>query len=125
MSLFDPPTQDKLSDHFPEGTPFWLLGAKYEGVQPTSFGDSPQAAIVVCPPNVEQDAKQYRVWGTLAEQVHAMEPGDIPAEVSIVKSGRKNVWRLIQKLDSMTGVEGLRQVNAGDTVAVQNEEPPF
>ena len=113
MSIFDPPKQDKLSDDFTQGTLFWLLAAQYDGVQPTSFGESVQASIVACPIGEEHNQKQYRVWGTLAEQVQQMEEGDLPAEVEVVKQGRKNVWRLSKKLHDVTPAE------------VPEEEPPF
>lgn len=98
MSLYDPPKQERLSDTFPLGTLFWLLGGKYEGIQPTTFGDSEQATIVAAPVGEPTAAKQYRVWGTLAEQVREMEEGDIPAEVEVAQEGRRHVFRLSKHL---------------------------
>ena len=99
MSLFDEPKREGLSDVFPHNTLFWLLTANYEGIQPTEYGESPQAAITACPVDKLDDTKQFRVWGTLAEQISQMDENDIPAEVEVAKLGRKNIWRLSKKLD--------------------------
>lgn len=112
MTLYDPPKQEKLSDVFPLNTLFWLLGARYEGIQPTSFGDSEQANLVVSPVGETSAAKQFRVWGTLAEQVREMEEGDIPAEVEVTKEGRRHVFRLSKKL----GVESQPVTSDGEDI---------
>src|ERR1700730_12484668 len=115
MSIFDPPKEEKLSDVFPMGEKFWLLYAEFEGVQPTTYGASPQASISVCEPDHPEDAKQFRVWGVLASQIQEMEDGEIPAEVYIGQQGRKHVWVPVRKID----------LAAPTATTTEQEEPPY
>lgn len=101
MSLYDPPNEDKLSDTFPEGMPFMLYSAEYEGMQKTSFGDSHQATVSAGPADRTGDPKQYRVFGRLAEQVKQLEPDDVPALVRVVKKGRAHVWEKAEQTDDI------------------------
>lgn len=92
MSIFDPPNEDKLTDDFPEGTSFMLLDGDYEGIKNTSFGPQASASVTCGPVDRSSEAKTYKVWGTLAEQVAQIEHGDLPQMVKIGKQGRRNVW---------------------------------
>jgi hypothetical protein len=101
MSLFDKPNEDKLSNDYPLGTPFMLYSAEYEGVRNTSFGPSAQATVTVGAVDRTGDTKDYRVFGSLAEQIKNMESGDLPAIVAVERNGRRHVWT--QAGDSATG----------------------
>lgn len=96
MSLFDPPNEEKLSDVYPEGTPFMLYSAEHEGIRSTTYGDSHQATVSVGDADRKGDPKQYRVFGRLAEQVKQLEAGELPALVTIAKEGRAFVWKPVQ-----------------------------
>lgn len=92
MGLFDPPNEDKLSEIYPEGTPFMLYEVEHEGIRSTAYGDSHQASVVVGPADRKGDNKQYKVFGRLAEQTKQVAPGDLPALVTIKKEGRALTW---------------------------------
>lgn len=96
MGMFDKPNEDKLSDDFPEGTPFMLYEAEYEGMKNTSFGESHQATVTAGPADRSGETKDYRVFGRLAEQIKKMESSDLPAIVKIVKYGRAHTWEKVE-----------------------------
>jgi hypothetical protein len=115
--LFDPPPQRNLSDVFPLNEPFWLLRAEFEGVQPTTYGDAPQAAITVCPVGNTGEAEIFRVWGTLARQVEQMDPDDLPAQVVVRREGRRHMFGLERELE--VAEVGVLPATGGD------EDVPF
>lgn len=92
LSIFDQPNEDKLSDDYPEGTPFMLYSAEYEGVKNTSFGPGHQATVLVGPEDRSGENKEYRVFGRLAEQVKKLDAGELPARVKIIREGRAFSW---------------------------------
>jgi hypothetical protein len=96
MSIFDPPNEKRLSDEYPEGTPFTLYSADYEGVKGTSFGDSHTASVTVGPADRTSEPEVYRVFGRLAEQTKQLEPGDLPGLVCIKKEGRAHIWSKVE-----------------------------
>lgn len=109
MSIFDKPKQESLSSVFGHNKLFWLLSASYEGIQPTEFGDSPQASITVCEVEKNDEPKQFRVWGSLAEQISQMDEGELPAEVEVGKLGRKNIWQFSKKLEGIAVTENVAE----------------
>jgi hypothetical protein len=92
IGLFDPPNEDKLSEIYPEGTPFMLYEVEHEGIRSTAFGDSHQASVMVGAADRKDNPKQYRVFGRLAEQTKQVAHGDLPALVTIKKEGRALTW---------------------------------
>jgi hypothetical protein len=96
MSLFDKPNEEKLSDNYPEGTPFMLYTAEHEGIRSTAYGDSHQASVLVGPADRSGEPKLYRVFGRLAEQVKQLAPGELPALVTIAKEGRSLTWKPVE-----------------------------
>jgi len=92
MSIFDPPNTQKLSEIFPPGTYMMMYEASWEGTRDTSFGPSAQASVKVGPADRTGTPKWFRVFGNLAEQVLHMEPGDLPALVTVEQDGRRNQW---------------------------------
>lgn len=94
MSMFDAVERKGLADTFGIGNRFALLGARYDGLKSTEYGPSPTATVVAAPltPDGAQEARGYKVFGNLAEQIENMGEDDLPAVVSIEKHGRANVW---------------------------------
>lgn len=92
MSIFDSPNDKKLNDDFPEGTAFMLYSGTYEGIRDTQFGSQSSASVEVEPADKKGERLIYKVWGTLAEQVAQIEPGDLPQLVKVSKIGNRNVW---------------------------------
>lgn len=92
MSIFDPPNDKKLSDDYPYGTVLKLYSGTYEGIRDTQFGPQASASVEVGPANGAGEQLTYKVWGTLAEQVAQIEPGDLPQLVKVSKMGSRNVW---------------------------------
>lgn len=97
MSIFDRSNEDKLSDDYPEGTPFIFYSAEYEGVKKTSFGNSHQATVLIGPTDRKGENKEYRVFGRLAEQTKKLKPGELPTAAIIVKDGRAHSWSKVQQ----------------------------
>ena len=93
MSIFDAPSEEKLSDLYPAGTPFMLYSAEYEGVKNTTFGASHQANVTVGNADRTGETKEVRVFGRLAEMVKGMENDDLPALVTVGQDKRANVWQ--------------------------------
>jgi hypothetical protein len=102
--MFDPPAQHKLSEDYPPGTPFAMLSATYNGLQDTEYGPRATASVIVTPEvGPSEDARDYRVFGTLAEQVEQMGEAELPAIVQIVKDGRRFVWQHVRDLPPHAG----------------------
>ena len=96
MGLFDPPNEKKLSEVYPEGTPFMLYIAEHEGVRNTAYGDSHMASVLVGPADRTGEPELFRVFGRLAEQTKQVKPGELPALVTIAKEGRSLAWKPVQ-----------------------------
>lgn len=92
MGLFDPPNDKTLQDDYPLGTPFRLYSGDYEGMRDTRFGSQSSASVSAGPADGSGSPLTYKVWGTLAEQVAGIEPGDLPQLVKVSKLGDRNVW---------------------------------
>lgn len=95
MSIFDPPNDKGLSEDYPPGTPLMLYSGDYEGTRETQFGPSASATVRVGPADRTGEPVRYKVWGTLAEQVAQIEPGDLPRLVTIGKTGNRKVWQSV------------------------------
>jgi hypothetical protein len=84
--------QRTLSEVFPPGTPFRLLGGEMKGTGQGTLGPQLMAAIWVTPvTEPEAPPLQFGVWGSLAEQLGQVEDGELPAIVTL--SNQSGVWR--------------------------------
>lgn len=84
MSLFDKPDTRNLAEVFPPGTPFRLVSAWIEGQARTSTGAVRTLAKVLVSAVEHPDHEiEYGVWGSLCEQVRNIEPGELPAIVTL------------------------------------------
>jgi hypothetical protein len=92
MGLFDKAEQRNLAEVFPPGVPFRLANAWIEGQAKSGTGAIRTLAKVVVSAVQAPDAEsEYGVWGSLAEQVRHIEPGELPAIVTLdVSTG---LWR--------------------------------
>lgn len=82
MSLFDRQAVGfiRLEDAYPDGKPFVIVSAWSEGKKITEFGENDAATIaVVSPDDLQAEPTEFRVWGPVALQVGAIEPGELPA----------------------------------------------
>lgn len=91
MSLTDVPKQQSIDDVYPPGTPFRIILAWVEGVVDTQFGKRTLAKAVVEPATGGQ-AIEFSLWGSLCEQVQAIEDGDVPGVFAIGKDGNKKLF---------------------------------
>jgi hypothetical protein len=92
MALFDKAENRNLAEVFPPGVPFRLADAWIEGQAKAATGAIRTLAKVVVSAVEAPDAEsEFGVWGSLAEQVRHIEPGELPAIVTLdVSSG---LWR--------------------------------
>jgi hypothetical protein len=92
MSLFDTPEKRNLAQVFPPGTPFRLVEGWIEGqVQTPGTGAvRTLAKVVVSPVTEPANEAEFGVWGSLCEQVRKIEPGELPAIVTLDNS--TGVW---------------------------------
>lgn len=91
MGMFDKPP--KLAEDYPpnSGKSFTIEEGNFIGYD-ESFG-SPNATATVVVTSVETPKPTpYKIYGKLAEQIGRMESGDLPAEVTIEKFDRANVF---------------------------------
>ncbi|HEX3561832.1 MAG TPA: hypothetical protein VHU24_03250 [Solirubrobacterales bacterium] len=94
MSLTDAPKQVNITDIYPEGTPFVVTQAWVEGVVKTQYGDRTVAKVMVEPIGGQVgQAVEYAVWGSLCEQVRAVDPAELPLTVTIVKDGKRHLFK--------------------------------
>jgi len=88
MGMFDKEEQLK-NQEFTEGEkPFTIHSGVFNGKVTTTYGDNVKATVVAGP-----DKKEFILYGTMAEQIGRMEPGELPAEVKIGQDGQSNVLR--------------------------------
>lgn len=92
MSITDAPTQKSLTDVYPEGTPFIIQRAWFEGVVPTQFGDRSMAKVLVTPIG-GGSPQEFAVWGSLCEQVQQVEEGEIPGAFFVAKEGKRYLFK--------------------------------
>lgn len=93
MGLFkaNQPETKTLSEVFPPGTPFRLLGGQILGSAESTFGPQLAAKIWATPvTEPETPPLEFGVWGSLAEQLTAVEDGELPAIVTL--SNASGVW---------------------------------
>lgn len=94
MPLTDAPKQVNITDIFPEGTPFVVTNAWVEGVVKTQYGDRTMAKVMVEPIGAQAgQSTEYSVWGSLCEQVQAVDPAELPLTVTIVKDGKRFLFK--------------------------------
>lgn len=91
MSMFDKETQLKNAE-FADGA-FILYRGEFLGtVKHAEFGNNTKARVWAGPVGgQEADAKEYVVFGTMAEQIGRIKPSDLPEKVKITVDGRSNV----------------------------------
>ena len=90
MGMFDKPP--KLAEDYPpdSGKSFTITEGTFVGYD-ESFG-SPNAMATIVVTDSSGGGGPYKIYGKLAEQIARMEPGDLPAEVTIEKYDRANVF---------------------------------
>lgn len=82
MGMFSKPERKTLAEAFPPGVPFRLVRAWMVGITRTETGDRMLAKIEAEP--VEGGpALEFGVWGSLCDQVRRIEPGELPAIVTL------------------------------------------
>lgn len=93
MGMFDKETQLKNAQEFDVEQPFELFKGEYMGkVDSAEYGENTKARVWAGPQgSIESAAKDYVVFGVMAEQIGRMEDSDLPATVKIGKDGRANV----------------------------------
>ena len=94
MSMFDKETQLKNATEFDAAQPFQLFGGEYIGmVTSAQYGNRPKARVKAGPAgSIESAAKEYIVFGVLAEQISRMQQGDLPATVKLAEDGQAKVF---------------------------------
>lgn len=93
MGMFDKETQLKNATEFDAEQPFELFKGEFLGkVDSAEYGENTKARVWAGPQgSIESAAKDYVLFGVMAEQVGRMDDGDLPATVKIGKDGRANV----------------------------------
>lgn len=93
MGAFDKETQLKNATEFDPEQPFELFKGEYMGnVKSAEYGDNTKAKVWAGPQgSIEGAAKEYVVFGVMADQIGRQGDGDFPATVKIGKDGRANV----------------------------------
>lgn len=93
MGMFDKETQLKNATEFDAQQPFELFEAEYIGmVNSAQYGKNQKAKVKAGPKDsVPNAAKEYVVFGVMAEQIGRMSDDDLPATVKIGKDGQANV----------------------------------
>lgn len=87
MGLFDKPETRNLAEVFPPGTPFRLDEAWIQGVAQSPMGGvRTLARVVVSPVEQVDNQREFGVWGSLADQVRKIEPGELPLIVTLDNS---------------------------------------
>lgn len=94
MPLTDAPKQVNITDIYPEGTPFVVTSAWIEGVVKTQYGDRTMGKVMAEPIGAGAgQAQEFSVWGSLCEQVQAVDPAELPLMVTIVKDGKRFLFK--------------------------------
>lgn len=95
MGLFGSAPKRSLAEIFPAGTPFWLVNGWIEGqVQsPATGAVRTLAKVEVSPVEDEENIGVFGVWGSLAEQIARIEPGELPLIVTLDNS--TGLWRFL------------------------------
>jgi hypothetical protein len=90
MSIFDTPSSRpaSLNQAYPPGTPFrlweaWIVG---QTPSPTTGTVRTLAKVVAGPVHSDVQEAEYGVWGSLADQIRQLEPGELPAIVTLDNS---------------------------------------
>lgn len=93
MGMFDKETQLKNAEEFDATQPFELFEAEYLGMSKSAeYGENQKARVKAGPKgSVPGAAKEYIVFGVMAEQIGRMDPSDLPATVRMGQDGRANV----------------------------------
>lgn len=109
MSLFDQPESKNLAEVFPPGTPFRLVNAFISGQvrSPGTGAVRTLAKVVVSPVEAPQSEAEYGVWGSLCDQVRQIEPGELPAIVTLDNS--TGLWLFAPHGPSPVIAEGVEQ----------------
>lgn len=93
MGMFDKETQLKNATEFDAEQPFELFEAEFLGrTKSAEYGENVKARVLAGPQGSIRDAaKDYIVFGVMAEQIGRMDSNDLPATVKIGKDGRANI----------------------------------
>ncbi len=94
MSMFDKETQLKNATEFDAMQPFRLFSGEFLGmVESAEYRTNAKAKVMAGPAgSIESAAKEYVVFGVMAEQVGRIKPDDLPANVKIGEDGRAKVF---------------------------------
>lgn len=94
MGMFDREVQLKNAEDFNPQQPFELFEAEFLGMSKSAqYGSNPKARVKAGPAgSVPGAAKEYVVFGVMAEQVGRMDNSDLPATVKIGQDGQANVF---------------------------------
>lgn len=97
MSMFDKETQLKNAEDFDAAQGFTLFSGEYMGMADSAeYGQRPKAKVKAGPvDSAENAAKEYVVFGVMAEQIGRIANGDLPAKCKIGTDGRANVLQKI------------------------------
>lgn len=100
MGMFDKPP--KLADDYPpnSGESFTITEGTFIGYD-ESYGN-PNAVAQITVTDSKGGGGPYKIYGKLAEQIARMEPGELPAEVTIEKFDRANVFVPVKPLGEVT-----------------------
>lgn len=93
MGMFDKETQLKNASEFDLEQGCRIFKGEYLGNHKSAEFNATTKAKVWAGPidSVESDAKEYILFGTMADQIGRIDAGDLPANVKMVKDGRSNV----------------------------------
>jgi hypothetical protein len=98
MSMFDKETQLKNALEFDAAQPFTLWSGEFLGmVESAEYRTNAKAKVKAGPDgSIESAAKEYVVFGVMAEQISRIKPDDLPARVKIGEDGRAKVFQKVE-----------------------------
>lgn len=93
MGMFDKETQLKNSSKFDVAQGCRIFKGEYLGKHKSAnYNETTKAKVWAGPLNCnESDAEEYIVFGTMADQIGRIAPGDLPANVKMIQEGQSNV----------------------------------
>lgn len=97
MGMFDKETQLKNAPEFDVAQGCRIFKGEYLGKHKSAeYNETTKAKVWAGPvDSLESDAKEYILFGTMADQIGRIDNGDLPANVKMIQEGRSNVLVLL------------------------------